>query len=106
MRVFFAKIVKCNIITHGLVTRGCLGAPGGGFACRTLSSQEITHDFEDDHPENAEILRKLRQKHHYHGVQQKNTHDVMVVEPDFKWGRHRYSLKKTSLSFKFKYCKR
>ena len=49
-------------------------------------------DLEDDHPESTEILHKLRARHHYHGTEKdaKKAHDVFVLEPDFKWGRHRF----------------
>lgn len=58
--------------------------------CRRFS-QDSTDDFEDDHPESDEILTRLRQKHHYHGVTEmkKKIHNVMVIEPDFKWGKNR-----------------
>lgn len=91
MRVFFANVTKFCSVRHSVIGKNVLGGYGGIFVCRNLS-QEFTHDFEDDHPETQEILRKLRQKHHYHGMteQQKKIQDVMVIEPDFKWGRHRY----------------
>ena len=51
-----------------------------------------SHDLEDEHPESKEILRKLRARHHYHGNEKdaKKGHEVFILEPDFKWGRHRF----------------
>ena len=50
-----------------------------------------SHDEEDDSPESAEILRQLRIRHHYHRLPDvKKGHDVIVLEPDFKWGRRRF----------------
>ncbi|EDO47840.1 predicted protein [Nematostella vectensis] len=47
---------------------------------------------EDDHPDTLEVLKSLRAKHHYHGkaVDDPKKHGVMVIEPDYKWGRHRF----------------
>ncbi|KXJ12335.1 putative GTP-binding protein 6 [Exaiptasia diaphana] len=91
MHVFFAKITRFCSVRHSFVGRKILGGHGCIFVCRNLS-QEFTHDFEDDHPETQEILRKLRQKHHHYGItgHQKKIQDVMVIEPDYKWGRHRF----------------
>lgn len=90
MRIFLASFAKCGNIRHGLVGQRLLAARLGVLVGRNLS-QDFTHDYEDDHPESDEILTKLRQKHHYHGLteKQKNIHNVMVIEPDFKWGRNR-----------------
>ena len=37
-------------------------------------------------------MRKLRARHHYHGNEKdaKKGHEVFILEPDFKWGRHRF----------------
>ena len=68
-------------------------------SCRYLyskhsdSKKEITHDFEDEQPEITEVLQRLRTRHHYHGVLEakgKKEHNVFVIEPEFKWGRHRF----------------
>lgn len=63
--------------------------------CLRLYSDQsgITHDFDDELAENREILHKLRTRHHYHSMlEQKDEteHNVFVIEPDFKWGRHRF----------------
>ncbi|CAH3168239.1 unnamed protein product [Porites lobata] len=56
------------------------------------SHASSSHDLEDEHPESKEILRKLRARHHYHGNEKdaKKGHEVFILEPDFKWGRHRF----------------
>jgi len=90
MRIFVAKIIQYSILRHGLARGRAFAGFGGVFVCRSFS-QDFTHDFADDHSESDEILTGLRQKHHYHGLSEKTkkTNNVMVIEPDFKWGKNR-----------------
>lgn len=78
-----AKITTILKVTVGvnIFSRFCSDHPG------------LTHDFDDELGENSEILRKLRTRHHYHSMldqNEKTDHKVFVIEPDFKWGRHRF----------------
>lgn len=73
----------------------CLGRVISTTRSRCFSKKSntpVSHDLDDDHPESSEILHKLRARHHYHGSEKdaKKGHDVFVLEPDFKWGRHRF----------------
>lgn len=50
-------------------------------------ASEITGEDEDDEEEQAEVLKELRNKTGLEDGQ-----SVLVIEPDFKWGRNRFHL--------------
>lgn len=75
------------------------GVNVSAWFCRSSYSKQsandqnkISHDYDDEHPEAKEVLRGLRARHHYHGIAEKEpkTHEVFVVEPEFKWGKNRF----------------
>lgn len=93
MSFFVSKFIKYHDFGRRFVLIGPQSISRGIFLCRTFcNSTDFTHDFEDEQPETREVLKHLRQKHHYHGIteKQRKNQDVMVIEPDYKWGRHRW----------------
>jgi hypothetical protein len=98
MSFLLSRLTRYHNLGRRFVFKGCRDVSRGIFVWRAFgNSSEFTHDFEgleDEQPETREILKNLRHKHHYHGIteKQRKTHDVMVIEPDYKWGRHRLVL--------------
>ncbi|XP_031550326.1 putative GTP-binding protein 6 [Actinia tenebrosa] len=93
MSLLLTRFIQYHDLGRRFVLIGPQSISRGIFLCRTFSdSSGFTHDFEDEQPETSEVLKHLRQKHHYHGITEKEREyqDVMVIEPDYKWGRHRF----------------
>lgn len=93
LRSFSVEFSRTNLrsrFIHPSCFMGWVVSPSRPFSKK--SNTPVSYDLEDDHPENTEILHKLRARHHYHDGEKdsKKGHDVYVLEPDFKWGKNRF----------------